>query len=201
MQHLVQMLAAPGNGSIQISNSSEVRCCDAVTCSPALSLTLSVCSVRVRSSSGIRGRCVASRAARMPCVALVASPAVSHDTVCAAAALIVVLALALRRRLAKLLGLLVDTATFGRPPPQVLVVHCVAGPLHLLLSLPLPQFDRQAAALLLGWRRGARLHRLRYRFTGCSGDLRHPCARLPAPKQNDTSVSQLPGKHDARQMM
>lgn len=40
------------------------------------------------------------------------------------------------------------TLTLGGPPSQMLVVHGIAGPLHLLLRLPLPQFDCQAAALL-----------------------------------------------------
>lgn len=72
---------------------------------------------------------------------------VAPDAVGVAAALVVFI-LALRRAFAEGPWLLVDAAAFGRPPAQVLIVHRVAGPLHLLVRLPLPQLDGQAAVLL-----------------------------------------------------
>lgn len=106
------------------------------------------------------------------------SPAVTQDTVSAATPFVIVFSLAFGGWLSELPGLLINTAALWRPPPQVLVVNCVTGPLHLLLSLPLPQLDCQAASLLLGRRWGARLNSLRYRLTWRPGNLRHPCSCL-----------------------
>lgn len=90
---------------------------------------------------------------------------VASDAVGAVAALIIVV-FALGGAFPKSPRLLVDATAFGRAPPQVLIVHGVTRPLHLLIRLPLPELQCQRARLRLDLglsghrtRRGSSHHR------------------------------------------
>lgn len=120
-----------------------------------------------------RGRCAPST---LP-LSMASSP-MSQNAVRASAAFLII-PLAFRGRLAELSRLLINTATLWRPPAQMFIVHRVTGPLHFLLRLPFPELDGQASALLLGWRRCARLNGLGYRFTRCTWNLRHSADQTP----------------------
>lgn len=120
-----------------------------------------------------------------------ASSPMSQNAVRTSTAFLIIISLTFWRRLAKLSRLFINAATLWRPSAQMFIIHCVTGPLDFLIRLPFPEFDGQASALLLGWRRCPRLNGLGYRFTRCALNLRHVTDDTKIKLQNGTRWVQI----------